>query len=373
MSVAKDPKTGKWYSKFRYKDWTGEQVQKKKTGFLKKSDAQAWEDEFKAKASLSCNMLFKSLAELYMDDCKTRLKSTTCENKDYLIQSKLIPVFGNTPVNEISPLMVRNWQNQLMQEGQNSGKGYSKTYLKTINNQLSAILNYAVKYYHLDHNPATIAGSMGKGHADTMLFWTLEEYKTFIKAINKPTPYCIFNILFYTGIREGELLALSLSDFDFSSQILHITKSFARVKGQDVIQGPKTPKSRRDITLPPFLCNIVQDYASRLVEYEPHERLFPVTKSYINYEMKRACARSGIKKIRVHDLRHSHASLLIHMDFPILAVSERLGHEKVQTTLQLYGHLYPEVHGNVAQQLQDGSAEDLTPAAWQNANIAPNS
>lgn len=185
MSVAKDPKTGKWYSKFRYKDWTGERVQKKKTGFLKKSDAQAWEDEFKAKASLSCNMLFKSLVELYMDDCKTRLKSTTCENKDYLIQSKLIPVFGNTPVNEISPLMVRNWQNQLMQEGQNSGKGYSKTYLKTINNQLSAILNYAVKYYHLDHNPATIAGSMGKGHADTMLFWTLEEYKTFIKAINK--------------------------------------------------------------------------------------------------------------------------------------------------------------------------------------------
>ena len=286
---------------------------------------------------------------------------------------KTDPHFGDTPVNEITPLMVRNWQNQLMQEGQNEGRGYSKTYLKTINNQLSAILNYAVKYYRLDRNPASIAGSMGKSHADTMLFWTLDEYKTFIKSINKPTPYCIFNILFYTGIREGELLALSLSDFDFENAILHITKNFARANGQDVIQEPKTPKSKRDITLPAFLCNIVKDYAARLVDYEPHERLFPVTKSYINYEMKRGCAKSGVKKIRVHDIRHSHASLLIHMGFPILAVSERLGHEKVQTTLQLYGHLYPDVHGNVAQQLQAGSAADLAPDAWKDANIAPNS
>lgn len=91
------------------------------------------------------------------------------------------------------------------------------------------------------------------------------------------------------------------------------------------------------------------------------------TKSWVNSQLRAGCKKSGVKKIRVHDFRHSHASLLIHMGFPILAVSERLGHEKVQTTLELYGHLYPDVHGNVAQQLQDSAAADLSPAAWQNA------
>ena len=104
-----------------------------------------------------------------------------------------------------------------------------------------------------------------------------------------------------------------------------------------------------------------------LLEYDPDDRLFPFTKSWVNSQLRAGCKKSGVKKIRVHDFRHSHASLLIHMGFPILAVSERLGHEKVQTTLELYGHLYPDVHGNVAQQLQDSAAADLSPAAWQNA------
>ena len=225
--------------------------------------------------------------------------------------------------------MIRNWQNTLMECRQPNGKPYSKTYLKTINNQMSAILNYAVKYYGLPGSPAAVAGSMGKSKADTMLFWTEEEFKIFIQAIDKPTPYCAFNILFYTGIREGELLALSLSDFDFSDKVLHITKNFAVVNGQEVIYEPKTPKSKRDITLPDFLCKIVQDYAGRLVDYDPSDRLFPLTKSWVSSQMSRGCKKSGVKKIRVHDLRHSHASLLIHMGFPILEIGRASCRERV--------------------------------------------
>ena len=280
MSVAKDPKTGKWYSKFRYTDWTGKRVQKKKTGFITKREAQEWEREFLTKAAASCDMSFASLVELYMADCKTRLRATTWENKQHLITKKLLPYFGSTPINQITPLMIRNWQNTLMELRQPNGKPYSKTYLKTINNQVAAILNYAVKYYGLPGSPAAVAGSMGKSKADTMLFWTEDEFKTFIQAIDKPTPYCAFNVLFYTGIREGELLALSLSDFDFTNQVLHITKNFAVANGREVIYEPKTPKSKRDITLPDFLCAIVQDYAGRLLEYDPDDRLFPFTKSW---------------------------------------------------------------------------------------------
>lgn len=166
---------------------------------------------------------------------------------------------------------------------------------------------------------------------------------------------------------RGNCWRSACPDFDFTNQVLHITKNFAVANGQEVIYEPKTPKSKRDITLPDFLCAIVQDYAGRLLEYDPNDRLFPFTKSWVNSQLRAGCKKSGVKKIRVHDFRHSHASLLIHMGFPILAVSERLGHEKVQTTLELYGHLYPDVHGNVAQQLQDSAAADLSPAAWQNA------
>ncbi len=364
MSVAKDPKTGKWYSKLRYTDWTGKRVQKKKTGFLKKSEAQAWEDEFRLKSSQSCDMSFRSLVELYTQDMQNRLKASTWENKEHLIRTKLLPAFGDVPVNEITPLMVRNWQNTLIDPAVNKGKGYSKTYQKSINNQLSAIMNYAVTYYRLPQNPARAAGSIGKSKADEMLFWTVDEFKTFILAIDKPTPYCIFNLLFYTGIREGELLALSLNDFDLKNQLLHIRKTFAVIKGQEVISDPKTYKSARDVTLPDFLCKIVQDYASRLVDYEPHERLFPFTKSYVNHAMLNGCKKSGVKKIRVHDLRHSHASMLVQLGCPILVVKERLGHEKIETTLNLYAHLYPDVHGNVANQLQENSAAAIAPAGW---------
>ena len=108
MSVAKDPKTGKWYSKFRYTDWTGKRVQKKKCGFVKKSDAQAWEREFLAKASMSCDMSFASLVELYMADCKNRLRQTTLATKEHIIRTKLLPDLGGLPINQITPITVRN-------------------------------------------------------------------------------------------------------------------------------------------------------------------------------------------------------------------------------------------------------------------------
>lgn len=206
--------------------------------------------------------------------------------------------------------------------------------MKTVNNQLSAIFNFAVKYYKLPSNPVRICGSIGKKNADSMQFWTVEEFNKFIAAVeDKPTSKVAFEILFWTGIRSGELLALTLNDFDFENQTLNINKNYARVGNQDLILESKTPKSKRIITLPSFLCELVQEYASKLYDYEPNERLFQVTKYYLHHEMDRGCKKSKVKKIRVHDLRHSHASLLIEMGFSPLLISERLGHENIETIL----------------------------------------
>lgn len=220
--------------------------------------------------------------------------------------------------------------------------GYSPTYLKTINNQLSAIFNYAVRYYDLKSNPCAKAGSMGKSKAEEMDFWTGEEFRKFIDSVmNKRLSYMAFMTLYWTGMRLGELLALNPKDVDLEKRTITITKSYQRLGKKDVITPPKTPKSKRVITIPEFLAADIRDYIDSLYELQENDRLFPITKYYLEHEMQRGIKESGVKRIRVHDLRHSHASMLIELGFSPLEIANRLGHEKVETTLNTYAHLYP--------------------------------
>ena len=354
MPAYKDKNRGTWFCKFYYTDWTGKRKQKKKEGFKTQREAKEFEMEFIKKSNADCSMLFSSLIELYFKDCESRLKPTTLENKKYIINLKILPYFKDMPLNKIDTTTVRNWQNELILHKDDNGKSYSQTYLKTINNQLSAIFNFARKYYKLSENPVVICGSIGKNNVDSMQFWTLEEFKQFISAVeDKQLSKVIFELLFWTGMRSGELLALTLNDFEHKEKTVSISKNYSRHNGQDLILTPKTPKSKRIITIPNFICDMIEEYLKTLYDYKPSERLFPVTKYYLNHEMNRGCKKSGVKHIRVHDLRHSHASLLIEQSFSPLIISERLGHEKIQTTLQTYSHLYPNKHNVVANRLDE--------------------
>jgi integrase len=125
------------------------------------------------------------------------------------------------------------------------------------------------------------------------------------------------------------MLALTLNDFDFTAGTMSINKNFAVVKGREIIKEPKTPKSKRIITIPRPVLNIIQEYGKALYDYEPPERLFPIAKSSLVRHMIKYSALSGVKRIRIHDLRHSHASMLIELGVPPLAISERLGHEDI--------------------------------------------
>lgn len=194
---------------------------------------------------------------------------------------------------------------------------------------------------------------MGKGKAEEMKFWTQEEFEIFIEFVkDKPISYYAFLTLYWTGIRLGELLALSLADFDAEEKTLSITKSYQRINGKDVITEPKTAKGKRVITLPDFLVLELEEYIKRLYGMMPDDRLFSITKSYLEREMMRGVELSGVKKIRLHDLRHSHASLLISkLGAQPNLVAARLGHEKIQTTLSTYSHLYPNQNRDLADQL----------------------
>jgi integrase len=281
---------------------------------------------------------------------ENRLKPTTMENKKHLIEKKILPYFGKLKLCDIDTLKVRKWQNTLLSQTDKNGKSYSQTYLKTIHNQLSAILNYAVTHYHLPSNPCRAAGSIGKKNAEEMNIWTQTEYETFSANITKQPLKLAFDILFYTGMRSGELLALTPADI-LPNKRINISKNYARMKGQDLILTPKTPKSKRQVAIPDFLYDDIKKYISTLYDVKNNERMFTFTKPTLVKAMNNGAKKAGLKHIRVHDLRHCHASMLIDMGFDALEIADRLGHESVKTTLDTYSHLYPDNDVKLAKAL----------------------
>ena len=378
MPVYKEEKTNTWRVIYRYTDWKGERKQTSKRGFSTKREAQAWEREQLNKVTADVDMTFASFIDRYTEDMKTRLKENTWSTKEHIIRSKLTPYFGRLKLSNITPQQIITWQNELLNYRDAQGKPYSPVYLRTIQNQLSAIFNHAVRYYRLRENPCKKAGSMGKKKAREMLFWTKEEYLQFAKAIqDKPMAYHAFQMLYWCGIREGELLALTPADFDFDKETVTISKSYQRLNGKDVITDPKTEKSNRTITMPDFLAAEMQEYIGSLYRMQSDDRIFPFTSSFLRHEMERGCKASGVKKIRIHDLRHSAISLLIDMGFSPLAIADRVGHEAIEITYN-YAHLFPSKQQDMAKQLSQaiqGATEppDNPPHAPQLTLIKHNS
>lgn len=271
----KDGKT-MWYANFYYTDWTGKKKHVCKRGFKTQREAKEYDRAFLDQQHTSSDILFSSLVENYMEDMKHRIKPTTIENKEHIIRTKLLPYFGDTKICDIDTIKVRKWQNEMLGYRDEKGKPYAQTYLKSLHNQLSAILNYAVSHYGLRANPCHASGSIGKGKALEMKFWTKEQFERFIKTIKKSALRLGFDILFFSGIREGELLALTPADI-LPDKKLHICKTYVKLKGEELFLIPKTDKSNRKISIPEFLYNDIQEYIARLYGISDNERIFYFT------------------------------------------------------------------------------------------------
>ena len=307
MAAYKDEARGTWYVSFHYNDWTGKNKRKLKRGFRTRKEALEYEQKFLLQQATNLDMRFEDFYKLYEEDLKPKLKLNTWRTKDVIFQKKLIPYFKYKKMNEISPADIIKWQNEMIKKRQADGKPYKPTYLKTMQSELSAIFNHAVRFYNLRENPVKKAGTIGKGKADEMDFWTKEEYLKFIECVkDKPISYYAFQILYWCGIREGELLALTPADIDFENKKLHITKSYQYINGEDIITDPKTEKSRRDVVIPDFLVEELRQFIEMLYGYGRDDRIFQITKSYLHHEMSRGAKAAGVKRIRIHDLRHPY-------------------------------------------------------------------
>jgi len=355
MSVFKDEHNGSWYVKLRYTDWTGKHKDTTKRGFKTRREAVQWEADFKARQSGSIDMTFGEFVRIYEEERFPRLKKNTQAMKENIIDTKILPYFRDIKLNAITPAMIIKWQNDLIKfRDPMSGEHYKSSYLKTVHNQLSAILNYAVRYYNLPNNAAAIAGNMGDEYDIKTDFWTPDEYKQFAEVMmDEPVYYYAFETLYWLGVREGEMFALTEEDFDFDKMTVSITKTYQVVKGEPMITKPKTPQSVRTIKMPENYAEEIQDYMEMLPQHDADFRIFSfITKSALIRRMESGAKKAGLKPIRVHDLRHSHVSLLISLGFSAVAIAKRMGHKSVNVTYR-YAHLFPDAQTDMAGQLND--------------------
>lgn len=306
MPVFKDEQRNTYYVKCYYTDYTGTKRQKKKRGFKLQREAREWERAFLEQQQGSPSMLLENLAQIYMDDISVRMKPSTIYAKQNRLDVHILPYFGKVPVNEITPAKVRKWQNELMAKKTPTGEPYSQTYLNLLHHTLSCLFTYASRYYGLKDNPCLVAGSIGSSRAREMDFWTLEEYRKFIAVVENIQHHAVYQTLFYTGMRVGELLALTRADIDLEAGIVHITKTLKRIGTEDVITSPKTKKSRRDVYIPHFLTEELQEYFTHMYGLEDTDRVFPLLRANILYNLKQYARKAGVKPIRIHDLRHPY-------------------------------------------------------------------
>ncbi|RGT75125.1 site-specific integrase [Ruminococcus sp. AF18-22] len=353
MGIYKDESRGTWYVKTYYTDWTGQKKQKLKRGFKLQREAKEWERDFLLKQAAQPSMPFRALSELYLEDKKAHTKLITYETKKNRIDKWLLPFFSDKPVDTITAADIRKWQAELKASKNANNVPLSPGYMQNLVTELSSIFNFAVRIYGLTENPCRIAGNAVGKKQKSLTFWTKEEFNRFITTFDRTDPYYTsFLVLYYCGLRIGELEALTVGDINQEEGTLTVNKTYHLINGKGLTTPPKTEKANRTITLPPFLLKCIKRHISRLYAADSSTRLFMASHSTYARQMELHTKQAGVRRIRLHDLRHSHASLLIELGFSALLVSERLGHENVSTTLNIYSHLFPSKQSEVSERLE---------------------
>ena len=367
MAVYKDNDRGTWYCKFYYTNWQGEKKQKLKRGFKLQRDAKDWERKFLEQFAKNPDITFESLYEKYKAYITPRIRESSAITRFGMLYTHVLPFFKDRIVSDISPADIAAWQTEIL------NKGLSESYSHTINVYLKAIFAYAVEYIGLAKNPCT--KSIGSLKSRKIDFWTPEEYKQFSEACKDNIEYfTLFELLYYTGMRVGEALALTLNDINFKENTISITKTYYRVTGKDLINPPKTAGSERTIIIPEFLTDELKQYVSHLYKPDPEERIFNKRQKnqnefssfirdpeerifnkrpqYVRSILRDRAEKAGVKQIRVHDLRHSHASMLINLGANPVLVANRLGHESADITLKIYSHLFPSTQSEIVNKIK---------------------
>ena len=344
MAAYRDEKTKTWFVQFRYKDWQNNSRHTTKRGFKTKKDALNYEQEFKAKSANRVDVTISVLIKNYLEDKKIHVKESTYISASQTMLNHVEPYLGKLKLHDLTPMILRKWQNEIIK------LNLEPTTTMKIHRHCSSLFNFAVKFYGLAKNPLRLIGSIGKKES-SMNFWEFEEFNKFIETVYNNKYRVIFSLLFFSGMRIGELLALNIGDLDFKNNKITINKNKMFPSGK--ITTTKTPYSIRTIEMPTLLMQEVKEYikSSKIVS----NPIFQITPSALLQALRKYARCAGVKVIRIHDLRHSHASFLIHKGVPITAISRRLGHKSPKLTLDVYSHMYKESGEQIFNILQEAA------------------
>ena len=349
MTVSQNTTTGRWYFSCYYRDLYGQRRRKKGEGFPTRREASAAEKAFLDSVDATPVATLAELCEKYLENRKVRVKPTTWQTKCSSFRKHIIPLLGNLPVSDITPATIGAWQTKMLT------KHLKPSTLATIHADLSAFFNYAVKFLGVPSNPVKAVGRLGSKRTEDYHLWTPAQFQAVMQYVENPAENMLFSLLFATGLRLGEAQALTVADFDRATRVLNVNKNLVYVAGHYLLLTPKTPRSKRRVILPKSTAAQLAAYIDKLPKKAaPTDTLFPtnVKRSTYRRHLYAAAAAAGVAPIKIHDLRHSHASLLVHLGVPITAIAARLGHDNPAITLKVYSHILPSDEEKVATKLE---------------------
>lgn len=304
----------KWMTKFNYTDPKSGIVKTAyKRGFDSKREAKKYEDDFidsliapeedEVEVIRTYGDVFQ---EYLMSHKRADIKESSLETKFNIFNKHIFPTFEEVPIDSITDDDIANWQKKMKLCIQPNGKHFSEAYLRTIQSQFNSIINYAFSKGYLKANP--LADIKNMGIKDKRVeFWTPEEYERFAyHAMEYPQYYYVYEMLYWCGLRLGEMLALTLNDIDLENGIISVTKTYNHLNGEDIISTPKTPSSVRKVSMPAFLCDELKEYIG--LQYEPtrEQRIFQISKSKLANNFHLLSDEAGLKRITIHGLRHPY-------------------------------------------------------------------
>jgi integrase len=330
MSVLKDELRETWYVSVRINN-----KQHKKRGFKTRAKAKEYERKL-LQNGLDEVILFDDVLEHFLFMYESKRKTSSIRQMNSTIRNHIKPYFHNKDIAKITNKNIIDWQLQL------NSKGYSFNHKKTINTKLSAIFAHAVKYYNLKGNPCTAVGGFERTESKKeMLFWTHDEYKNFRKNIKNLKDQVTFDLLFYTGLRLGELLGLTWQDVNLDFKSIDINKQI-QVNGSWELTSLKTASSNRIIRIDNNLVELLSELKKGASGEFVLGSDVPLSKSDLWRSYKAYLELCDNKQIRIHDFRHSNATFLISLGADIFMIAKRLGHADKVQVFNTYGHLYPE-------------------------------
>lgn len=344
-----------------YIDTNGSQKRYHKRGFATADEAKEWERVFllESRTGVSSNMTVNDLYIKFMDQKKLVIRERTFYQTDLSFKKHILPILGNIKLSNLTLEKIEKYQHDLLTVNKQNGEVLKNSTLELIQKELKSLLVFAyeksyIKNMHILSFKKVINIDESKKEVD---FWQPEEFYKFIEVVDDIVYIVLFNVLYWCGLRIGEALALNWNDIDFNKKTIRINKSYSDYKHR--ITNPKTQNSYRTVIMPDKCFDAVSklfEHDKQIIGFDNQKYIFhfekPLNQDTIKIRKDRWIAKAHVKRIRIHDLRHSHVSLLINLGFSAFDIAKRLGHS-VDMVNNVYGHWFQNAQNKMVDKLNN--------------------